>query len=263
MTSLYESSIFTGVSFSGSVADLNGDLCLDLATINPTALFSANHNRSSQSLDQAMAESGVRHDGPAVGSALGAEPTFVCSCCPRAPRHFHTSEELTYVPPKFSGMPAAPADSFVSSNHQAEKPHPCPQCKKRFKSPTEAERHLNALHLKADFWSCEALKDPLLAYHTQTYGGETSNICVLCNGEIKHKDGVPDHDELVKHVETVHRFGVCDRKKKFYRADNFRQHLKGTHVALCSGVWLKELERACRSTTAPRRAGFATNTAGT
>ncbi|KAK3298726.1 uncharacterized protein B0H64DRAFT_318014 [Chaetomium fimeti] len=245
MTSLYESSIFTGVSFSGSVADLNGDMCVDLATINPTALFSANHNGSSQSLDRAMAESGVRHDGPAVAPGLGSEPTFVCSCCPRAPRHFHTSEELT--------------------NHEAEKPHPCPQCKKRFKSPTEAERHLNALHLKADFWSCEALKDPLLAYRAQTYGGETSNICVLCNGEIKHKDGVPDHDELVRHVETVHRFGVCDRKKKFYRADNFRQHLKGTHVALCSGVWLKELERACRSTTAPRRVDSTVvdNTAGT
>ncbi|KAH6854729.1 hypothetical protein B0I37DRAFT_300160 [Chaetomium sp. MPI-CAGE-AT-0009] len=233
MTSLYESSIFTGVSFSGSVSDLKGDMCVDLATINPTALFSANHNGSSRSLDRAMAESSLRHDGPAVGPGLGSEPTFVCSCCPRAPRHFHTSEEL--------------------AAHEAEKPHPCPQCKKRFKSPTEAERHLNALHLKADFWSCEALKDPLVAYRTQIYGGETSNICVLCNGEIKHKDGVPDHDELVKHVETVHRFGVCDRKKKFYRADNFRQHLKGTHVALCSGMWLKELERACRSTTAPRR----------
>ncbi|KAK4244262.1 hypothetical protein C7999DRAFT_17459 [Corynascus novoguineensis] len=234
VTSLYESSIFAGVSFSGSVADLNGDLCLDLATINPTALFSAHHNGSSQSLDQVMAESAVRQDGPAAGSATVQETTFICNCCPRAPRHFHTSEELT--------------------THEAEKPHPCTQCKKRFKSPTEAERHLNAIHLKADFWSCQALEDPLLAYHTQTYQGITWDVCGFCGGEFVRKDngeGVAavDRAELIAHVESVHRIGDCDRNKKFYRADNFRQHLKNTHVAL-PGKWLKALERACRSTKA-------------
>ncbi|AEO54510.1 hypothetical protein MYCTH_2297159 [Thermothelomyces thermophilus ATCC 42464] len=234
VTSLYESS-FAAVSFCGSVADLNGDVSVDLATINPTALFSAHHNGSSQSLDQVMAESAAaRHDGSAAGLGIVAVPTFVCNCCPRAPRHFHTREELT--------------------NHEAEKPHPCTQCKKRFKSPTEAERHLNAIHLKADFWSCKALEDPLQAYHTQSYQGTTWDVCGFCGGEFVRKDGddgVPalDRAELVAHVESVHRISDCDRNKKFYRADNFRQHLKNTHVAL-PGRWLKALENACRSTAA-------------
>ena len=94
MTSVYESSIFAGVSFSGSVADLNGgDMCLDVGTINPSAIFSAhNNNRSTQSLDQVMAEAAAP---VAEGLGLVPEPTLVCNCCPRAPRHFHTAEELT------------------------------------------------------------------------------------------------------------------------------------------------------------------------
>jgi hypothetical protein len=141
------------------------------------------------------------------------------------------------------------------SQHEAEKPHPCTQCKKRFKSPTEAERHLNAIHLNSDFWSCKALEDPLLAYHAQTYQGATWDVCGFCGGEFARKDGgaAPDRDELVAHVESVHRIAECDHEKKFYRADNFRQHLKNTHVAL-PGKWLKALERACRSTTAVARA---------
>jgi hypothetical protein len=91
MTSLYESSIFAGVSFSGSVVDLNGDVRMDARTINPNALFSAHHNASSQSLDRVLAESSTRTEVPGLGVDLG----FVCNCCPRAPRHFHTSEELT------------------------------------------------------------------------------------------------------------------------------------------------------------------------
>ncbi|KAK4139231.1 uncharacterized protein C8A04DRAFT_16048 [Dichotomopilus funicola] len=241
VTSIYEASILAGVSFSGSVADLKGDMCLDLTTINPSALFATHHNGSSQSLEQAMAESVARHDGPAVGTVpgLSSEPTFVCNCCPRAPRHFHTSEELTH--------------------HEAEKPHPCTQCKKRFKSPTEAERHLNAIHLKADFWSCKVLENPLLAYHVQTYHGVTFDVCGFCGGEFARKENpnrdsggnvgemVADREALVAHVESVHRITDCDRNKKFYRADNFRQHLKNTHVAL-PGKWLKSLEKACRST---------------
>jgi hypothetical protein len=67
-------------------------MCLDVGTINPSALFSTHHNGSSQSLDQIMAESSaVRTETP----TQAPEPTLVCNCCPRAPRHFHTSEELT------------------------------------------------------------------------------------------------------------------------------------------------------------------------
>ena len=245
MTSLYESSIFAGVSFSGSVVDLNGDRSLDAGTINPTALFAAHHNNgSSQSLDQIMAESCAKMEGPGPDP----EPAFVCNCCPRTPRHFHTADELTYVLP-CPPMLADTSSDTPTSLHEAEKPHPCTKCKKRFKSPTEAERHINAIHLKADFWSCKALEDPLRAYHQQTYHGMVWDVCGLCGGEFARKDGQaePNRDELVAHVESVHKIGECDRNKKFYRADNFRQHLKNTHVAL-PGKWLKTLERACRST---------------
>lgn len=94
VTSLYESS-FAGVSFSGSVADLNCDMSVDLTTINPTALFSVQHNGSSQSLDQVMAEGAVRNDGSTAGLGIVPMAAFVCNCCPRAPRHFRTREELT------------------------------------------------------------------------------------------------------------------------------------------------------------------------
>lgn len=61
-------------------------------------------------------------------------------------------------------------------------------------------------------------------------------------------EATPEHKaELVSHLESVHKIGECDRNKKFYRADNFRQHLKNTHVAK-PGKWLKTLERVCRTT---------------
>lgn len=93
MTSLYESSILAGVSFSSSVVELNSDMSLDVGTINPSALFAAHHNGSSQSIDQIMAESSANNEG--LAPAPAPEPTLVCNCCPRTPRHFHTAEELT------------------------------------------------------------------------------------------------------------------------------------------------------------------------
>lgn len=110
MTSIYEASFFAG-SITGSLADLGGDIPLDLpldvVTINPSALFSAHLNHSSQSLDQVLAETQVRNEpsGPAV------EPTFVCSCCPRAPRFFHTNEELTQVAVFLADVPTILANS--------------------------------------------------------------------------------------------------------------------------------------------------------
>ncbi|KAL2266674.1 hypothetical protein VTJ83DRAFT_6026 [Remersonia thermophila] len=253
MTSLYESSIFAtttaAISYQGSVADLRMET--GTGTVNPTALFSsAGRNASSQSLDRVLAESCARND--ALGLGLGVvqqqqqpPPAFMCSCCPRAPRHFHTSEEL--------------------AQHESEKPHPCTRCKKRFKSPTEAERHLNAIHLKSDFWSCKALENPLHAYHTTSRkshqpadtndsSGRTSmvlDVCGFCGGEFPRRvaeggETYQNTKELIAHVESVHRIRECDGNKKFYRADNFRQHLKNTHVAL-PGRWLKVLERGCRS----------------
>ncbi|KAK4161230.1 Fez family zinc finger protein 2 [Cladorrhinum sp. PSN259] len=170
--------------------------------------------------------------------------SFVCECCPRTPRHFQTKEEL--------------------QDHEAAKPHPCTQCKKRFKSPTEAERHINAIHLKSDSWSCKPLHDdPLLAFYSEVYhGDQVWDVCAYCGGGFIRKGPagllVPIHDTpddedkkvLIAHLEKVHKLADCDRQKNFYRADNFRQHLKNTHVAK-PGKWLKVLEKVCRTSTVP------------
>ncbi|KAK4224909.1 Fez family zinc finger protein 2 [Podospora fimiseda] len=184
----------------------------------------------------------VPEPSPEQNLNLQVEPpitqTFICECCPRTPRHFKTKEEL--------------------QEHEASKPHPCTQCKKRFKSPTEAERHINAIHLKSDSWSCKALSDPLLAFYSEIYHGtQVWDVCAYCGGGFIRSEksgsgpiqGILEEEKkvLVGHLESVHKLGECDRDKMFYRADNFRQHLKNTHVAK-PGKWLKSLEKVCRST---------------
>ncbi|KAK4183042.1 Fez family zinc finger protein 2 [Podospora australis] len=163
---------------------------------------------------------------------------FVCDCCPRAPRKFATHEELL--------------------EHETEKPHPCTdaKCNKRFKSPTEAERHINAIHLKNEYWSCRTLEDPLMAFHSETFHGTVVwDVCGYCGSGFVRKEGQEGDQEkqqedyekkLISHLGDIHKFGECDREKKFYRADNFRQHLRGTHVAI-PGLWLKALETVCRT----------------
>ena len=42
----------------------------------------------------------------------------------------------------------------------------------------------------------------------------------------------------------VHKFGECNKAKKFFRADHFRQHLKHSHAG-SSGKWTNMLENAC------------------
>ncbi|KAK0718983.1 hypothetical protein B0T21DRAFT_295704 [Apiosordaria backusii] len=217
-TSLYEPSILTNPRFSAVIGDVDIDMIVS------------------------------------EGEVLESEEilNFVCECCPRSPRHFRTLVEL--------------------SQHEAEKPHLCtnPQCKKRFKSPTEAERHINAIHLKSESWSCKALVHPLLAFHTETFpNGAVWDVCGFCGGgfarkpsavknelisisslsasitEVDAESHERDEAELISHLERVHKFGECDREKHFYRADNFRQHLRNTHIAK-PGKWLKVLEGVCR-----------------
>lgn len=128
----------------------------------------------------------------------------------------------------------------------------------RFKSPKEAERHINAIHLKSDYWSCEALNSPLLAFHCETFSGSTYDVCGFCGGGFERKqvagsdkaeeDGNNGMNELelVSHLDSVHKRGECNRERKFYRVDNFRQHLKTAHVAK-PGKWLKILEKNCQA----------------
>ncbi|KAK3986366.1 Fez family zinc finger protein 2 [Cladorrhinum sp. PSN332] len=218
--SIYEPSLLTSSAFPYS--EVKMDLDSDLGLVESASISVA------------------EPPGKEIDNLNPLGQSFICECCPRTPRHFKTKEEL--------------------QEHEAAKPHPCTQCKKRFKSPTEAERHINAIHLKSDSWSCKALRDPLLAFYSEVYhGDQVWDVCAYCGGGFIRKGAtgsgpihdIPDEEKLVliAHLESVHKLGDCDREKNFYRADNFRQHLKNTHVAK-PGKWLKTLEKICRTTNA-------------
>ncbi|KAK5656447.1 hypothetical protein OQA88_4829 [Cercophora sp. LCS_1] len=178
---------------------------------------------------------GASLDRP-MGSAAGMPLTacFVCHCCPRTPQRFRTANELT--------------------KHESEKPHPCTRCKRRFKSPAEADRHMKAVHIKSHYWTCKALEDPLIAFFQEDWDNGTYDICGFCGGGFLQGQGGSGGEEkraqeLISHLEDIHHYGECNREKEFYRVDNFRQHLKATHVAKQT-KWLKELEARCRTSTA-------------
>ncbi|KAK3694165.1 hypothetical protein B0T22DRAFT_63249 [Podospora appendiculata] len=199
--------------------------------------YTSFHDRNSVTASQTQR---IETGSPAMEDE-GARPEasascFVCDCCPKSPRLFHSSEELI--------------------KHESEKPYPCSQCKKRFKGPKEAERHINAIHLKSDYWSCQALTDTNMAYHSEEYPHVAWDICGFCGGVfLRNADGSPNTDELASHLELVHKYKDCKQNKKFYRVDNFRQHLKTAHGARL-GKWLKVLEKNCRTATAqPDAAG--------
>ncbi|OTB03014.1 hypothetical protein M426DRAFT_61316 [Hypoxylon sp. CI-4A] len=161
---------------------------------------------------------------------------YLCECCPKKPKRFDTTEEL--------------------SAHESEKQYECSFCGSRFKSKNEAERHQNSLHLRRHAWSCwnippndryaslfrESIDQPGLA-----------DTCGYCGQDFPRSGGIvleKDLEERLNHVREVHKFGECNSSKQFYRADNFRQHLKHAHHAT-SGKWTNALENACMIDTPP------------
>lgn len=53
-----------------------------------------------------------------------------------------------------------------------------------------------------------------------------------------------DWDERVRHLQEDHKFRGCNSSKKFFRANDFRQHLKHSHAAP-NGTWIELLENTC------------------
>ncbi|KAK3330734.1 hypothetical protein B0H66DRAFT_587054 [Apodospora peruviana] len=223
ITSIYEMAIpaVASPSDAQSISDVASFLTPEV--VSPTSAASGGFAASTS-------YSGIT--SPLVASAPVApnNGSFLCDCCPKAPRSFNSVDELR--------------------QHESEKPHACsqPECKMRFKSPKEADRHINALHLKSDYWTCDAISTPLHAFYSETSAGLTCDICGFCGGGISRKDDEAGMDELLKHLDSMHKFGECNRERKFYRVDNFRQHLKTAHLAK-PGKWLKILERNCRTVT--------------
>lgn len=166
------------------------------------------------------------------GKASGA---FVCACCPKKPKRFANAEDLRL--------------------HTHEKQYECSYCGNRFKNKNEAERHQNSLHLRLHSWSCAAIPGPEAAFHpknassTQASGPASTDCCGYCGEEFPNTPR-PNWDDRKEHLAVVHKFGECNKAKKFYRADHFRQHLKHSHAGT-SGKWTNMLENACMKDEPP------------
>lgn len=166
-------------------------------------------------------------------SKSGPIGVFICECCPKKPKRFETTEEL--------------------SAHEAEKQYQCSFCGNRFKSRNEAERHQNSLHVRRHAWSCSSL----LVRYTDIFQESMNqpgiaDTCGYC-GEDFVRSGAgmagmqateKDWEERLNHATEVHKFRECNASKKFYRADHFRQHLKHSHAST-SGRWTNALESVC------------------
>ena len=139
-----------------------------------------------------------------------------------------------------------------------EKQFTCQFCNNRFKNKNEAERHQNSLHLRRYSWSCAALPGFQDAFHPSTSTSTSTSssspatppqanndydMCGYCGQEFPNLPH-PDWDLRFDHLTNVHMFGECNRAKKFFRADHFRQHLKHSHAGT-SGKWTNILESAC------------------
>jgi hypothetical protein len=124
--------------------------------------------------------------------------------------------------------------------HELEKQYTCAYCPNRFKNKNEAERHQNSLHLRHHSWSCATLAGPEAAFHSALSGNGT-DVCGYCGEEFPNP---PQLEERAEHLNIVHKSGECNKVKKFFRADHFRQHLKHSHAGT-SGKWTNMLENAC------------------
>ena len=126
--------------------------------------------------------------------------------------------------------------------HESKKQYICAYCPNHFRTKNEVERHQNSLHLRRHSWSCAALDGPGAGLHLSITHAGGADTCGYCGK--KFAENPPQWEERAKHMIQVHRFGECDKAKKLFRADHFRQHLKHIHAGV-SGEWTNLLENSC------------------
>ncbi|KAF7512578.1 hypothetical protein GJ744_000839 [Endocarpon pusillum] len=90
-------------------------------------------------------------------------------------------------------------------------------------------------------WSCAAIYPDEAAFF-DCIDDLSVSVCGLC-GELVRKS--PDVTQRKKHLSNIHKWHTCNRDELFYRADDFRQHLKHSHHAVPGG-WSQTLERSAR-----------------
>ena len=133
-------------------------------------------------------------------------------------------------------------------------------CQNKFKNKNEAERHQNSIHRRTNSWSCAELERhddaffPTTSFNPTTTGGQyqtspqatngtsPTDLCGYCGEEFSNEPRDPEARQ--QHLLSVHKFGECNRAKKFYRADHFRQHLKHSHAGK-NGKHTNALEQRC------------------
>jgi hypothetical protein len=115
----------------------------------------------------------------------------------------------------------------------------CQYCPKRFKSKNEMLRHENTFHLPPTSWSCATLLRIEAAFYS--ISSTNTDVCGYCGGVFLNP---PQWAVRAEHLNNVHKFRECNRAKKFFRVDHFRQHLKHSHQAT-GGRWTSMLETAC------------------
>ncbi|KAG9250623.1 uncharacterized protein F5Z01DRAFT_640032 [Emericellopsis atlantica] len=133
--------------------------------------------------------------------------------------------------------------------HTIEKQFSCSKCGKHFKNKNEAKRHAKSVHLRRFSWSCKAPSDFRMTFYPSTARPSEADTCGYCGKDFARSGGPPkskfatkgDWNKRLYHLEEAHEFSKCNRKK-FYRADHFRQHLKHSH-ARAGGSY--QLDNAC------------------
>ncbi|KAH8655004.1 hypothetical protein BGZ60DRAFT_385787, partial [Tricladium varicosporioides] len=158
---------------------------------------------------------------------------YTCECCPQKPKKFETQEEL--------------------DTHEQEMRFQCAYCHQRFDNKMQAERHVNALHLRRHSWSCAFISGYAQAFYNSSTNPNHADTCGYCGEEYPRSDFglgagavATDQDWKVRisHLQEAHKFKECNQDKKFFRADHFRQHLKHSHAGRY-GTWSNLIENAC------------------
>jgi hypothetical protein len=112
----------------------------------------------------------------------------------------------------------------------------------------EGRQEAEFLDFGCQYWSCGVIG---AAYRNLFYSlfeipplDDTAiSVCLYCGNNFTNSP--PDWDQRYRHLVHVHEFGACNQGgTKFFRADDFRQHLKYYHRATI-GKWTNLLETAC------------------
>lgn len=119
----------------------------------------------------------------------------------------------------------------------------CPHCheEKSFARSDALTRHIRVVHpgMSTHHWSCAALATPEDAICRVHHG---LSVCAYCGMEVQ---GSSSGRRILEHLDQAHRFRKCDMEMKFFRPDQFRQHLEESHGGSSSGEWINILSNRC------------------